>query len=125
MDGTLKTGGLAFLEVNAFAVSNGYQWSGYTANVDLSGDTVSRSLHDDTTLTLESDSWTNPSSGTDYPLTMLTSFDTGATSGSVDVQGASAPTTPLSTTAMKTTTSDKLVITVRGSEVCNIVVTAP
>jgi hypothetical protein len=125
VDGTLRGGMNGMLEVNAFGVSNGYQWSGYTAHLGRSGDTINRSLHDDTTLTLESDSWSAPTAGADYPLAILTSFNTGTTSGSVKVEAASAPTTALSTTAMKATTSDKLVLTVSKAEVCNVVVTTP
>jgi len=123
VDGTLKAGANGMLEVNAFAVSNGYQWSGYTAHLDRSNDTIGRSLHDDTTATLVSDSWTASPAGADYPVAMLTSFDTATTSGKLKVEGAGAPTTELSTTSMKTTTSNKLVLTLAGGEVCNIVVT--
>jgi len=125
VDGTLKTGANGMLEVNAFAVSNGYQWSGYTAHLDRSGDTIHRSLNDDTTATLVSDSWTASPAGADYPVAMVTSFDTATTSGKLKVEGGGAPTTELSTTSMKATTSNKLVLTLAGGEVCNVVVTTP
>jgi len=125
VDGALLGGG--YIEVSAFAVTNGYFWSGYSAMVQRFGnDEALRALLDDTRTTLTSDSWPVPESTTDYPVTLFGSFDVDAQYGEVTIDADDAPTDTLSTPDMlPTTQSTRTTILVSRATVCNIVSTEP
>lgn len=131
VDGTLSAGRRASIRINAYAEESFGQdgssfWQGYTARMSRSGfipnmpETATRSLHDSAGLSLASDSWSID--GADFPVSIQASFDSAATSGSASFVATGAPTEALASTAMSTSKSDKLVITVTGGEVCNVVV---
>jgi hypothetical protein len=134
VDGTLAAGRRASIMATAFAEKlfapdSSFSWQGYSARFSRSGfipnmdETATISLHDGAALSLESDFWTIVEG--DYAVSIQGSFDTTAMSGTATFEANGAPATPLSTTAMLAPTSDKMVITVTGAEVCNIVVTSP
>ncbi len=115
----LDTPAPSAIGITAYAATNGYEWTGYTCKVGEG----ELHLNDVKGSAVASHTWTAPT-GED-PVSLDASFDTGATSGTCTVTAAGAPTTPLQSSAMGTSTLDPMVVTLWNAKVCWIGVSSP
>ena len=116
-------GSLNFLDLIGFAETNGYEWTGYHSTISRSGTAFETRLYDVNRTSVANAAWTG-AAGPELIHASL-AIDSGATSASYAVTGASAPAAPLASTAMGAANSQVVVLAARNVTIHRVVVTEP